>query len=62
MLKKSKNKITKRVYHKCKRCDYEWFGKENVTVCPNPKCNSLYWDRDYVFAKNRKKNKYRYKP
>lgn len=36
-------KITKL---KCKQCGHEWAPRTaDVRVCPNPKCHSVYWDR-----------------
>ena len=32
---------------RCKRCGHEWIPrKEDVRVCPNPKCHSVYWDKE----------------
>jgi len=32
---------------KCKRCGYEWVPKqEEVRTCANPKCRSVYWDKE----------------
>ena len=29
----------------CCRCDWTWRPtKDDVRVCPNPKCHSMYWD------------------
>ena len=37
---------------KCKRCGWRWFPRvpKLPKVCPNPKCKSPYWDKDYVRA------------
>ena len=28
--------------HTCKRCGYQWTGKDNVKACP--RCKSYQWD------------------
>ena len=37
---------------KCKRCGWGWFPRASKLpkVCPNPKCKSPYWNKDYVRA------------
>lgn len=32
---------------KCKRCGHTWIPRKNdVRICPNPKCHSPYWDKE----------------
>ena len=35
---------------KCKRCKYEWFPRSEKKPKVCPKCNSPYWDREYMRA------------
>jgi len=42
---------------KCKRCGYEWVprrGHEDVRQCSNPKCRSVYWDKERTETRGRK--------
>lgn len=33
----------------CKRCGHTWIPrKDDVRICPNPKCHSAYWDKDMI--------------
>ena len=41
----------------CKRCNHTWIPRSDTIpkVCPNPKCKSPYWNRDYVRDMKKKK-------
>jgi len=40
---------------KCKRCGYEWIPRDvEVRTCANPKCRSVWWDKEKKIKKNEK--------